>query len=164
MSSLPPSHRGRFPLIAAPNMASRMLNTMTGRNDWRSTLSAPRRSEAPMRLATCTENPEATAEQSPHISHVDVAISPIDADDSAPSEPTIAASIYCMTMVDSCATIAGHDSTAVRRSCWRSDISCPRRIMASRLSLSIAVSPSILLQMRRYGQFRRLPLHGERRD
>lgn len=102
-----------------------MLNTTTGMNDCRSTPAAPARSEAPIRLATCTENPEAIAEHNPHISHVEVAINPIEADDSAPSEPTIAASIYCMTIVDSCAMIAGHDNTAVSRSCWRSDISRP---------------------------------------
>ncbi len=65
----------------------------------------------------CFKTAWAAAEQSPQNSQVEDAISPIDADDSAPSEPTMAASIYCITMVDNCATIAGKLNTAVRRSC-----------------------------------------------
>jgi hypothetical protein len=39
-------------------------------------------------------------------------ISPIEAESSAPSWPTIAVSIYCMMMLDSWAIIAGHDNLA----------------------------------------------------
>ena len=67
---------------------------------------------APMRWATCTENPTVAAEHTPQNSHRLLAIRPIEAEASAPSWPTMAVSIYCMTMLDSCAIIAGHDSFA----------------------------------------------------
>ena len=66
-----------------------------------------------MRWATCTENPTIAAEHSPQKSHRLVETSPTDALSSAPSRPTIAASIYCIMMLDSCAIIAGHDNCTV---------------------------------------------------
>ena len=100
---------------------------------------APRMSPAPIRCATCTEKPVAAATHNPQKSHVVVETKPIAADSSAPRLPTIAASIYCMTMEESCAIIAGTLNCTVRRNCWDRVIGLPSRIMARRASLRIFI-------------------------
>ncbi len=70
-----------------------------------------------MLWATCTENPMVTAEQMPQKSHREVDTSHTEAELSAPSRPTIAASIYCIIMLESWAIMAGHESLAVSLSC-----------------------------------------------
>jgi hypothetical protein len=49
----------------------------------------------------------------PQKSHRLVETSPTAAESSAPRRPTIAASIYCIIMLDSWAIIAGHDNWSV---------------------------------------------------
>ena len=68
-----------------------------------------------MEWATWTENPTVTAEHIPQNSHRDVETRPTAAESSAPRRPTIAASMYCIRMLESWASIAGQDSEAVRR-------------------------------------------------
>ncbi|MDE6683337.1 MAG: hypothetical protein K2J87_07925, partial [Muribaculaceae bacterium] len=60
--------------------------------------------------------PTVAAEQTPQKSQRLVETSPTAADGSAPKRPTIAASIYCIRMLDSWAMIAGHASRAVNES------------------------------------------------
>ena len=127
-----------------------MLNISDGTIDCFKTAWALFLSFAPILFATCTENPVAAAEQSPQNSQVEDAISPIDADDSAPSEPTMAASIYCITIVDNCATIAGKLNTAVSRSCCRRLIGFPSRIIArrpSRVSFTFMAQAATILSL-----------------
>ncbi len=105
--SLPPSQRGSAPLneTAVPlnpsaisaqiPIACRIVSR--ARLGWR----------APTNCATCTANPAATAMPIPLISHVVLATSPIEAEASAPSEPTMPASIYCMTIDEISARMAG---------------------------------------------------------
>lgn len=78
-----------------------------------------------MRWATCTENPTVAAEHIPQNSHRLVDTKPTAALSSAPSLPTIAASIYCMSILDSCAMMAGHDSWTVSDNRWRNDSGAP---------------------------------------
>ncbi len=56
---------------------------------------------APMRWATCTAKPVATAEQSPIKSHVEVLMRPMAAAASLPIWPTIVASMYCISILAS---------------------------------------------------------------
>ncbi len=56
----------------------------------------------------------------PQKSHSEVETSPTDAESSAPRRPTMAASIYCIMILDNWAIMAGHDSLAVSLSC------CPK--------------------------------------
>lgn len=62
-----------------------------------------------MEWAICTEKPIVAIEATPLKSHPLLAIRPIEAEGNAPSRPTIAASIYCMRMLDSWASMAGND-------------------------------------------------------
>lgn len=94
----------------------------------RKTLRAPSLSLAPTRCATCTEYPEVIAAHMPQKSHRLVDTSPIDAESSAPRRPTIDASIYCIAMLDNCASIAGSESVAVRWSRCRHDRGLPSRM------------------------------------
>ena len=68
---------------------------------------APTSSPAPIRCAICTLKPVLNAEVRPPKSHVLDATSPMDADASAPSLPTMDASMYSITIEDICAKIAG---------------------------------------------------------
>ncbi|MDE6257506.1 MAG: hypothetical protein K2M53_03890, partial [Muribaculaceae bacterium] len=69
--------------------------------------------------------PTVAAEQTPQKSQRLVETSPTAAEGSAPKRPTIAASIYCIKMLDSCAMIAGHARRAVKDSRWRNVNGCP---------------------------------------
>lgn len=60
-----------------------------------------------MQCATWTAKPVEAALHKPLNSQVVVETRPIEAEALAPRLPTIAASIYCITMEDNCATIAG---------------------------------------------------------
>lgn len=80
----------------------------------------------------------AAAEHTPPKSHVVVETSPIEADASAPRCPTIAASIYCMTMDESWAITAGTLSNTVSRIRWANVIGLPSRIRASKASVRFA--------------------------
>lgn len=135
METSPPSHAGSEELMLAPNMASSRLKTSVPASDCSRIIRAPFRSPAPTLWATCTENPVAAAVQSPQKSHVVVDTSPMEADASAPIRPTMAASIYCMMMEDSCAIMAGTLSSTVRRSCCRKVIGRPSRIRSSNTSV-----------------------------
>ena len=73
----------------------------------RNMLRAPCASFAPILCAPCTENPVEHATHKPPNSHMVVDTNPIEAEASAPKLPTIDASIYCMTIDDNCATMAG---------------------------------------------------------
>ena len=90
---------------------------------------------APRRCATCTENPVAAALHVPQKSHVVVDTNPMEAAASAPSRPTMAASMYCMAMAEICATMLGMLNSTVRRNCCRKVIGCPLRMSSSRLFL-----------------------------
>ena len=70
-----------------------------------------------MLCATCTEKPAETAYVMPPSSHVLVDTKPIAAEAFAPSEPTMAESIYCITMVVICVKIAGRLSTQTSFTC-----------------------------------------------
>ena len=96
---------------------------------------AQSQSSAPIRWATCTEKPVDAAAQSPQKSHVVVDTNPIEAEAFAPRLPTIAASMYCMTMAESWVTMAGTLNATVRRSCSPDVIGRPSRIRASRWSV-----------------------------
>ena len=91
--------------MAAP--MRRMLNSITTVRDWRKTLRASSFFPAPMSCATCTENPIAADMQIPPMSHVEVLTRPIAAVASLPRLPTMAASMYCMTVEVISASIAG---------------------------------------------------------
>ena len=135
MEMSPPNQTGNAPLITMPSTASNRLKTSVAVSDCRNTARAPCISPAPILCATCTENPVAAATQSPQKSHVVVETSPIEADASAPRLPTIAASIYCITMEESWAMTAGTLSCTVRRNCCPNVIGFPSRIIASRPSV-----------------------------
>ena len=60
-----------------------------------------------MQCATCTAKPVDAALHKPENNHVEVDTSPMDAEALAPRLPTMAASMYCITIDDNWATIAG---------------------------------------------------------
>lgn len=74
-------------------------------------------SRAPNEWEACTENPVVKAEHIPQNNHRLVDTSPIAAESSAPRRPTIAASMYCIKMLDNCAIMAGNDKEAVNFNC-----------------------------------------------
>ena len=76
-------------------------------SDCRSTLLAASMSLAPMKCATCTENPSDAAWASPPMSHPVVSTSPMAAEAFAPRWPTIEASMKNMTVADICARMEG---------------------------------------------------------
>lgn len=65
------------------------------------------------------------------MSHVALAIRPTDALGLAPKLPSIEASIYCMSIDESCAKIAGRDNWAVSASCCLVVKLSPSRIRES---------------------------------
>lgn len=107
MSSPPPSHRGSIPLTATPIAVNIKDASIAAPVAPKNTERASERLPAPTRCATCTAKPVTIAEQSPPKSHIVVETRPIAALACAPRLPTIAASIYCITMEEICATIAG---------------------------------------------------------
>ena len=107
MASSPPSQPGSAPPMETPTTASKEPNINVAATDSRSTFLAPAKSPAPIRCATCTENPVAAAAHSPQNSHVVVDNNPMEADAFAPRLPTIEASIYCIAMEDNWAITAG---------------------------------------------------------
>ena len=111
-----------------PVTASRELKTSVAVTDWRSIFLALAKSPAPIRCATCTENPVVAAAHNPQNSHVVVETKPMEAAAFAPRLPTIEASMYCMAMEDTCAMMAGVLRYMVRRSCCFSVILFPSRI------------------------------------
>ena len=100
MEGSPPNQTGNEPLIEAPATPHNKPNKPTATKACRSIVLAFRISPAPMEWATCTEKPVAAAEQVPPKSHVVVETKPMEAAALAPKLPTMAASIYCMTMED----------------------------------------------------------------
>ena len=64
---------------------------------------------------------------------------PMEADASAPRLPTIAASMYCITMEDSWANIAGKLNLSVRLSLCEKVIGLPSFICDSRRSVSFCM-------------------------
>ena len=76
-------------------------------SDWRSTRRAASKSLAPMKWATCTENPSEAAWASPPMSHPVVSTSPMDAEALAPRCPTIEASMKNITVAEICARMEG---------------------------------------------------------
>lgn len=71
----------------------------------------------------------------PPNSQIVVDTSPIEAESSAPRQPTIDASIYCITIDDNCASTAGKLSKNVSLNCCPKVNSCPVLIKAKRASL-----------------------------
>ncbi len=67
----------------------------------------------------------ANMEQMPQNSHSELLTRPTEAEQSAPRRPTIEASIYCMSMLDNCARIAGNDSFAARVTLSRNERTSP---------------------------------------
>ena len=122
MGPVEPSQPGNGWLIPAPKALTNKLNKIMASNDCLSTERAAWLSPAPMWWATCTENPVATVVQMPQKSQVVVATRPMDAESAAPNCPTMEASMYCMTMLDSCEMIAGILSLAVRWNCCLNDM------------------------------------------
>lgn len=102
--------------MAAPTAEMTMLNMRHDVMAWRRMRRARACSDAPMLWATCTEKPVVTAEQMPQKSHSEVETRPTEAELSAPSRPTMAASIYCIIIDDNWAIMAGHDSFSVSAS------------------------------------------------
>ena len=84
-------------------------------------------SPAPILCAHWTEKPIPIAIASPPKSHVEEDTRPIAAEPSAPSLPTIDASIYCMTIVEICARIAGILSFRIITHSWRTRSGAPCR-------------------------------------
>ncbi len=136
----PPSHMGSHGLIEHPiTVITRPAITHTV-SDCLNTLLAFSVLLAPMQCATCTAKPVAIALATPLNSQVVVEMMPMAAESSAPSWPTIEASIYCMATFDTCAMMAGMLNWAVRLSCWPRVISSPLRIFAiSDVSRSLAI-------------------------
>lgn len=132
MEGSPPNQTGNEPLIEAPATPHNKPNKPTATKACRSTERARNMSPAPMAWATWTEKPVATAEQVPPKSHVVVDTKPMEAAAPAPKLPTIAASIYCMTMEDNCAMMAGMLNFHVKLNCWPNVMGWPLRISASR--------------------------------
>ena len=85
-------------------MSAQMKQQMS---DWRSTRRAASKSLAPIKWATCTENPSEAAWASPPISHPVVSTSPMAAEAFAPRCPTIEASMKNITVAEICARIEG---------------------------------------------------------
>ena len=75
--------------------------------DWQNTARPFSRSPAPENCATCTENPVTAAVHHPPSSHVELETKPMEAEALAPRLPTMAASMYCIMVVLSCARTAG---------------------------------------------------------
>ena len=98
------------------------------------TLRAPLLSPAPMRCATCTENPAANAPVSPPYSQMVVETSPTAEALIVLRCPSIAASIICMAMIEKCAMMAGMAKSTVRRSFCRSVISLPASLTRAKSS------------------------------
>lgn len=96
ISSFPPSHTGKEPLIPVPMSARSRPRTAAIIMDWQNTALPFSRWPAPAYCATWTENPTTAALHSPPNSHVVLETSPMAAVAFAPRLPTIAASIYCM--------------------------------------------------------------------
>ena len=149
ISSVPPSISGSSPLMPEPDKAIKSPNTAAATKDWRNTDRALRKSFAPTKCATCTVNPIATALHNPIISHVEVETRPIEAEASAPTLPTMAASIYCMAIEENCATMAGILSCTTSESCWRNVIVLPSRIIRNRRS-TFALCASVAITLQNY--------------
>ena len=98
------------------------------------TLRAPLLSPAPIRCATCTENPAANAPVSPPYSQMVVETRPTAEALVVLRCPSIAASIICIAMIDMCAMIAGMAKSTVRRSFCRSVISLPASLTRAKSS------------------------------
>ena len=98
-------------------------------------------SPAPMRCATMTENPTTNALHSPPNSHVLEATSPMAAEASRPSCPTMAASMYCMTIDEICAKIAGKLSCNVSAVCCRRASGRPSRNSRRRSCFAMCFLP-----------------------
>ena len=132
MAASPPSHSGKKRLIPIPVMPHKIPNIPTATNACRKIPRARCMSPAPKACATCTEKPVAAAEHNPLKSHVVVDTKPIDAEAFAPKLPTIAASMYCMTIEDNCAMIAGTLSCKVSLNCSPNVIKRPSRTRANK--------------------------------
>ncbi len=120
-----PSHTGSCPAIDRPKSDITVPAIRQATIPWRNTALAPSVSFAPSLWATWTENPIVSIEHTPQNIHRLLFIRPTEADWSAPSLPTIEASMYCMRMVESWAIIAGPDSLAVNANCCRSVMLSP---------------------------------------
>ena len=97
-------------------------------NDWRNTRRAALKSLAPMKCATCTENPMLAADARPPSSHVVVSTRPMAAEARAPRCPTIEASMKNITVAEICARILGMERLTMRRSFSPCVIVFPSRI------------------------------------
>ena len=67
----------------------------------------------------------------------------------APNRPTMPVSMYCISIEDIWAKIAGRLSIKARRTCWPSDIRCPSRIIPKSMSFCpLAIFPEVLREDR----------------
>ena len=93
--------------MAMPTMVIIRLHRKQQTSDCLSTRRAASKSLAPMKWATCTENPMLAAEASPPISQPVVSTSPMEAEALAPKWPTIEASMKNITVAEICARMEG---------------------------------------------------------
>lgn len=93
MASFPPSHPGQRPADGASDGRGEKPEEQRRGECLPQDVPRARRSLAPIRWATCTENPVAAAVHTPLKSHVVVDTSPMDAEAFAPRLPTIEASM-----------------------------------------------------------------------
>lgn len=135
MSVPPPSQKGRGVAMHIPPSMTIKLNSVAVTNPVRITSRALAKSFAPMKCATCTENPIEVADVIPPISHVVVSTMPIAAEARAPKLPTMAWSMKNMTTAESCASMDGILSERRRRILSLPDIILPLRISARSCSL-----------------------------
>jgi hypothetical protein len=78
----------------------------------------------------------ANEDAKPMKSHVEVVTKPIDAEAEAPKLPTIEASMYCMTIEEICAMIAGTLSMTANRNCIMRLTGCAPRMVSVRVFLA----------------------------
>ena len=139
ISGLPPSHLGRGPLRAIPMVARIRLRIRTDVSPCLRTALAPLKSFAPQRWATCTEKPEHAPAVKPPRIHVLVEMRPMDAEGFAPRRPTMPASMYCISIDEVWARIAGRLSITASIICCLMVICRPPRIIASNMSFLLSV-------------------------
>ena len=127
MVASPPSHTGSRKLTSDAASARRKLNSSTDRSPSLTSLRAFSGSFAPVRLAICTVKPVPAAMQSPPSSHVLDDTRPMAAPSPGLRRPIMDASIYCITIPEICASIAGILSRTISESCCGVESAAPSR-------------------------------------
>ena len=135
IAASPPSQLGSGVLISAATSASMTLMHRAIMSPCFMIFLADLSSPAPTAWAICTVNPVVTAMHSPPNSHVVDETSPMAPDAFAPRRPTMDASMYCMTMDEIWARIAGMLSLTVSPICWDAVMDFPDIMSFSKFSL-----------------------------